>query len=290
MRNVLWMIPVVCVAACGSDGKPSDPASISKAVTESVNIPGATKMDGTMPEGTSTSVSVLAVTLQSLPEPEEQNATLMGPMVGPGGNFTLPLRWAGGSIMAANVGFGGNGFFQVPAGSMGQQTSGTLSVTGTLSGNVCDNLAEVCHAIRCYEQVQLADGTTYSRQQLQTMVLNCTGTSGCTPSSGSGGNVNLSTCPWLSGFMGGANPYQNNACGQCIVNNCGAAYNNCFGTGWQQGNYGGGACGPYFQCLCNCAQTDTQCFVNCAQNSGQACGQCTQQFGNCQASCDGVCN
>ena len=45
-------------------------------------------------------------------------------------------------------------------------------------GNFCANLDNVCHQIKCYEQVTTADGT-FSKSAAQDMVLNCTGGRDC---------------------------------------------------------------------------------------------------------------
>lgn len=51
--------------------------------------------------------------------------------------------------------------------------TGTLSLPFSLDTSVCNNLGDIQHQIKCYESVQLPDGTRVSKEAAQQMVLAC---------------------------------------------------------------------------------------------------------------------
>ena len=80
-----------------------------------------------------------------------------------------------------NVKFGsGSSFVSVPvSGSTITTSSGTLDVSFNVPTSICDNVADIQHQIKCYEQVTLADGSQVSSQTARDMILAC-GTGGTT--------------------------------------------------------------------------------------------------------------
>lgn len=155
MFALAWCAAVV---ACGS----GDPA---EEFTNSLHfgVP-AMKQSGSMPEGSSDGPQVVPLG--------------GGPMtVSPGTAGTLSVPWSGGAVQSINIGFGGGAYFQVPVPNAAGQSSGMIQVPVDF-GDFCANLGDVCHQIKCYEQVTTASGTV-SKAAAQDMVLNCTGGRDC---------------------------------------------------------------------------------------------------------------
>lgn len=122
--------------------------------TDNVEISDGQRINGAPPTGTF-----------DLPA-----ATGSGGTVSPGNSFTIPVPTGVADVAAVNVSFGGGSYFRVPV-------NGTGAIAAS-AGNFCGNLSDVCHQIRCYEQVVTSSGTV-SRQQALNMVLNCTGGTDC---------------------------------------------------------------------------------------------------------------
>ena len=82
----------------------------------------------------------------------------------------------------------------------------------------------------------------------------------------------------------------NQACTSCVESMCAAEATSAYGSGYTSGNYGGGACGSYVNCVAKCTCNDLTCFENCGPPStacnnalmaGQSCGsqKCSSQCG-----------
>src|SRR6185295_11711630 len=105
--------------------------------------------------------------------------TSMVPMTfKPGTSMQVVIPYTNGPIGGVNVAFGGG---STPPTSYNQvmlppstMPTGMAMVGVSLKGSVCDDLANVCHQIKCYEQVKTPDGMTVSKATAQQMVLDCT--------------------------------------------------------------------------------------------------------------------
>jgi hypothetical protein len=157
-----------CLLALSSVSACSDAVgrtlSAEEAFTDAITFGAAVKrLSGAMPKGEATDVNI------DVPD---------GPsmVVKPGTSLTLSLPWSGGKASAVQFGFGGSVHFQAPV-SAG--TSGMVQLDADLGADVCSRLKDVCHQISCYEQVLLPDGKTVSKAAAMTLVLDCTGGTGC---------------------------------------------------------------------------------------------------------------
>lgn len=121
---------------------------------------------------------------------------------------------------------------------------------------------------------------------------------GTSTSSSSGSNTSTSSSTSSSGGTGSGfkqcpTPGQNtSSCTQaeidaydnCPINNCDAELQECFGSGYKTGSFGG-ACGTYVSCSQKCACGDTACQQACGLPD-QNCQTCLQKYSSCyQAKC-----
>lgn len=78
-----------------------------------------------------------------------------------------------GNVVAAGMRFGQTGPVNVvPVNGALGQTSGTLSVPFMIDPSVCDNLASICHDIKCYEFAITAEGTI-SQANIRDVAMMC---------------------------------------------------------------------------------------------------------------------
>lgn len=168
--TAIALILLMGIGACSSDesGGESAGASPEEALTNGLDFQGqATPSVGPLPEG-----SASGLTVTTLPGAQPMEVT-------PGTTVTFQIPWQGGEIGGVNIGFGGSKHFKIPVPNAVGQSSGVVSVNASLAANVCANLSDTCHQIKCYEQVSLPDGSTVSKASAQQIVLNCTGGKGC---------------------------------------------------------------------------------------------------------------
>jgi hypothetical protein len=61
----------------------------------------------------------------------------------------------------------------------------------------------------------------------------------------------------------------------CELSACGTEYKACFGANYASGNYAGGACADWMNCMmaCPCDATATTCETNCSMTLATAAGQ-----------------
>ncbi len=115
---------------------------------------------------------------------------------------------------------------------------------------------------------------------------------GCSSSNGNGNNNGGSSSSSGSSGGGGSSggvctPAATSGSGTncsayttCVESNCGSDYALCFGSGWQSGNFSGGACAAYVQCEQGCGCTSS-CGQSCYTSIDSACTGCLSGLGNC---------
>ena len=194
------------------------------------------------------------------------SATTLSPTSGQG---NLPISMTNavpGQNTNVNVKFGsGSSFVSVPvSGSTITSSSGTLNVGFNVPSNICDNVADIQHQIKCYEQVTLADGSQVSSQTARDMILAC-GTSGGGSSSTGGG---FATGP--SDYC--VNQYPQSACTQ---------FNDGTVSGTTSRYHSSGTCATLYPN----ARVDTNDFSQiCAAGTLGPCGVCAIQFNTSSSS------
>jgi hypothetical protein len=143
-----------------------DLGNAAEALTDNIElgVPG-TRVEDDLPEGVETGPQVGFMPDDSRPL-----------TVRPGEPTSLQIPYSGGAITGVSVSFGGSSYFSIPVST--SAPSGSVMVPVTVMGQVCSNLADVCHQIKCYEQVTTAAGTVSKSAAMQ-MVLNCTGGRDC---------------------------------------------------------------------------------------------------------------
>ncbi len=109
----------------------------------------------------------------------------------------------------------------------------------------------------------------------------------CSSSSDSGGSPTKFACAANNPM---AQSSSDMACTSCSESNCGAQFSAAFGSGYASGNFGGGSCASYVNCLAACPCNDVNCALGCAPSS--ACqtdlgaeSMCTDQ--KCASQCGG---
>jgi hypothetical protein len=81
------------------------------------------------------------------------------------------------------------------------------------------------------------------------------------------------------------------ACTSCAESNCGAEFSKAFGSGYASGNFSGGTCASFVNCIAACACNDTNCVLGCTpsadcQTDIEAQGTCEAQ--KCGSQCGGA--
>jgi len=112
------------------------------------------------------------------------------------------------------------------------------------------------------------------------------GGSGAAGSSGNGGSsatvgAGGSTCD-ATGFKNDCTPYES-----CLASHCTTAYEDCFGPGFQSGDYAGSKCESFMSCVgqCACDTTFVPCQQACYQQATNLCTTClTLSIGACASS------
>jgi hypothetical protein len=81
---------------------------------------------------------------------------------------------------------------------------------------------------------------------------------------------------------------QSDACNTCLAAHCASQADAAFGSGWQSGDFSGGACGSYVGCAEGCACGDTSCLSKCTPSA--SCTSALEGAGACEETqCASVC-
>ena len=84
-------------------------------------------------------------------------------------------------------------------------------------------------------------------------------------------------------------------CADCMTTKCDSAYQACLGAGYKTGNYSGGACQTYMDCVTACDCSDSACYEGCSDKIGKdmsdPCLSClVNNLGSCEmANCAAEC-
>jgi hypothetical protein len=149
---------------------------------------GATTIDGALPGESEGAPSL---------EPSTGEGTIT-----PGGVGSVRIKVAdedpSDPVIATLVWFdGASSFFSLPVGGATKEDDGTIANTFTVSSDVCDDLCNIVHQVKCYEAAQTTSGLI-TQANLQTVLLECTGSGdpakcgtggGGTADAGTGGDV-----------------------------------------------------------------------------------------------------
>ncbi len=108
-------------------------------------------------------------------------------------------------------------------------------------------------------------------------------------SSSSGGSSGTPTKFACADMSPTAMTSQDQACNSCISSMCSSEATTAYGSGFASGDYGGGVCGGYINCIAACACNDTMCLEKCGlpdstcQSALQAGENCSDQ--KCSSPC-----
>lgn len=157
-----WLVTIILALAACTPGRSSrsgksGAAAAAESLTNALefNNPGAKRIEGEFPASTSGAV-------------DKGGADL-----GPGGAASIDLD-APDDIAATLVWMdGSSSFWSLPVGGA-DRTGSTVRNTFTVSADVCDDLCNIVHQVKCYEAAQTADGTI-TKANLTTVLLQCTG-------------------------------------------------------------------------------------------------------------------
>lgn len=93
----------------------------------------------------------------------------------PGGtlNVSLSFNAVNGNVVGGGIRFGNNGPVQAVSipGAMGQGT-GTLNFAVQIPPDICDDLSQICHDIKCYE-FAVTDAGMVSKANINAVALSC---------------------------------------------------------------------------------------------------------------------
>ncbi len=78
-------------------------------------------------------------------------------------------------------------------------------------------------------------------------------------------------------------------CVNCMTTKCDSAYQVCLGAGYKTGNFSGGACQTYMDCVTTCDCSDSACYDGCSDKLGSdmsdPCLSClVNDLGSCEMS------
>jgi hypothetical protein len=99
----------------------------------------------------------------------------------------------------------------------------------------------------------------------------------CSSSSGSSGTPTKFACADQSPM---AMTSQDQACNSCITSMCNSEATTAYGSGFASGDYGGGVCGTYVNCIAQCGCNDVACLQKCGLPD-QTCQDALQAGSNC---------
>ena len=165
----------------GGGGNPAGGQNVASAFAAAVTIPGATVTRSPLAEGDAGFVGPTVIVTPGSPPMEVRLTPTDGGTASGSTSLNLAIPYQGGGVGSVNIGFGSGtapptSFFAVPTPSAAGVSSGLLSVPAQIPNNFCSGLAvqNVCHQIKCYEQVVTPAGT-FTKATALAMVINCTG-------------------------------------------------------------------------------------------------------------------
>jgi low-density lipoprotein receptor class A len=149
-------------AGAGGNGATSSSAQVAATLNASVILPN----EGMPLNNPKTDTSVVINTL-----PTEAQVLLAGDTA----TVSIPFSASQGNVVAAGIRFGTSGPIRtvmLPAAD--GQTNATLTFQMQLPASVCDDLANICHSIVCYE-FAVTDAGLVSRENIMDITLRCGG-------------------------------------------------------------------------------------------------------------------
>jgi len=158
MKHAFFLAAGVALAcACTLDERRP---SVQESFAQHLEFPGLMPVPGPLVPGSPAGPQPVAVPF------------LSSPSIAPSGSSFLNVPWLGGPIASANVQVEEEEHYSVPAGSAGEQESGTIEINISLDSAACGGLAPICHEVAYSTQVVTIDGTT-SLIIVSSSVLNC---------------------------------------------------------------------------------------------------------------------
>jgi hypothetical protein len=160
MKHAFFLAAGVSLAfACTLDDRRP---SVQETFAQHLDFPGLTPVPGPLVPGSSSGAQPVAVPLQS-------RVTFV-----PSGSWVLNVPWLGGPIAAANVQVDEHSHYSTPAGSAGEQESGTVEINVSLDSGACTGLAPICHEVTYSTQVVTTEGSA-SLIVVSASIFNCSG-------------------------------------------------------------------------------------------------------------------
>jgi len=158
MKHAFFLaVGAILAFACTLDDRRP---SVQEAFAQHLEFPGLTPVAGPLVPGSSSGPQPVAVPVQS------------SASIAPSGSSVLRVPWLGGPIAAANVQVDEATHYSAPAGSAGEQESGTLEIDIRLDSGACGGLAPICHEVTYSAQVVTSDGSA-SLIVVCASILNC---------------------------------------------------------------------------------------------------------------------
>lgn len=174
---VAAQIEAACPSSSNSGGSGSDLSDeedVANEFTQQVSFGGGTQVNTAPPAITFTGTRANAG-LGATVGIDEPDAAATVVTAGATSQMTVPMTGVPvGTNFTVNINFGTapNTFVSVPV-SNGVYTGGGVNIPMTIPLDICDNLADIQHQIRCYESVTLPDGTVMSTSQARLLTLQC---------------------------------------------------------------------------------------------------------------------
>jgi hypothetical protein len=103
-------------------------------------------------------------------------------------------------------------------------------------------------------------------------------------SSGGASSSAFRQCPGQGGGSSSCTEAESKPYTDCLMQQCDAKYQECFGANYKSGDFTGGACATWFSCTNKCECNDTSCRSSCGIPDN-ACLQCTLGTQDCSSKC-----
>ncbi|MEO9869910.1 hypothetical protein [Ekhidna sp.] len=161
-HSIKFFSAIICIStllfitSCGSDGdSPAEPDDANAYLNENIILPA-----GSFTVSVDQITETNDVTIQSNP-----SGSTMQVVGGQQINVSIPFTSQNSNVTHAGIRFGDRGdIIMIPIPGANGNSSGTLDFAFAIPPDICENLNDICHDIRCYEFAVTSDGTGNSFQ------------------------------------------------------------------------------------------------------------------------------
>lgn len=248
LLSALVVVTPGLLAACGSGGGGGSSGLVGDAaaakLSSSITLPG----EGAPLENPTTDSTVVIDAAGTMP------ASM--PSLDPGGvgTVSIPFSAMDGNVVGAGIRFGDSGPVRtVPVAGAQGTTAGTLDFNFQLPNDICGDLSNICHDIRCYE-FAVTDVGQVSAANIQNVAVLC---GDCNEPS-CAGLVDPLACTDTTPPPGGGS----SADCEMAALNAGAAYQEvCSTSCWNN----------YISCICDSIGTDNGAGIGTCVNTVLVC-------------------